>query len=290
MGGAAVPGSMGSCTAEPGPAGRLEAQADLDALHRGNGHQQPGQPAVELAVPAHVAAEAHDHAARDHLDLAAQRVAGLLGLVDPADDLGLDLGVEHPDLGAVGRLVEGHGQLGRRGGAHAAQAHHVAADLDPELVEQPPGQGAGGHPRRGLPGAGALQDVAGVEAIVLEHAGQVGVPGTGTRHPAPAQLARLVGLVAHDVLPVGPVAVVDQHGDGRAQRLAGAHPGEPFDPVALDLHPGAPAVAHHPAGQVAVHPLRGDGQTGGEPFHDGDVALAVGLAGGGEAEMHGPWG
>ena len=163
----------------------------------------------------------------------------------------------------------------------------MASDLDPELVEQPAGQSAGGHPRRGLPGAGTLEDVARIEAIVLEHTREVGVPGTGTRHPAPAQLARLGGLVAHDVLPVGPVAVVDQHGDGRAQRLAGAHPGEPFDPVALDLHPGAPAVAHHAAGQVAVHPLGRDGETGREPFHDGNVPFPVGLAGGGEAEVHG---
>ena len=65
-------------------------------------------------------------------------------------------------------------------------------------------------------------------------------PGPRPGDPAAAQLARLIGgLVGHDVFPVGPVAVGDQHGDGRAQRLAGADAGEPLDLVALDLHPGA---------------------------------------------------
>ena len=80
------------------------------------------------------------------------------------DDLGLDRGVEHPDLGAVGGLVEGDGQLGRRRGRDAAERDDVAPDLDPELVEQPPGQRAGGDPGRGLPGAGPLEDVAGIDA------------------------------------------------------------------------------------------------------------------------------
>ena len=44
------------------PARRLEAEPDLDRLHRGNRHQHAGQPAVELPVPAHVAAEPDDDA------------------------------------------------------------------------------------------------------------------------------------------------------------------------------------------------------------------------------------
>ena len=120
----------------------------------------------------------HD-AARDHLDLAAEGVAGLLGGVDAADDLGLDRGVEHPDLGAVGGLVERDGELGGRGGEHAAERDDVAADLDAELVEQPLGERAGRHPGGGLAGAGPLQDVAGVDPVVLEHADQVGVARAG---------------------------------------------------------------------------------------------------------------
>ena len=174
----------------PGPPRRLDAHPDLHRLYRRDRHQQAGQPAVELPVPAHVAAEPDDDPAGDDLDLAAQRVAGLLGLVDPAHDLGLDRPVEHPDLGAVGGVVERHGQLGGPGTGDAAERDDVAADLDAELVEQPLGQGAGGDPRGGLPGAGALQDVAGVEPVVLEHAGQVGVARPGAGDPPAAQLAR----------------------------------------------------------------------------------------------------
>ena len=115
---------------------------------------------------------------------------------------------------------------------------------------------------------------------------QVGVAGPGPGDAAPPQLARLGGLGGHDVLPVGPVAVGDQHRDRRAEGLAGADAGEPLDVVALDLHPGAAAVALHPAGEVAVDPLGGDRQAGGEALDDGDERLAVRFARGGEAQVH----
>ena len=47
----------------------------------------------------------------------------------------------------------------------------------PELGEQRLRQRAGGDPRRGLAGAGALEHVAGVVEAVLLHADEVGVPG-----------------------------------------------------------------------------------------------------------------
>ena len=270
------------------PAARgFESHADLHALHGGNGHEQSGEPPVELPVPAHVAAEPHHHAAGDDLDLAAEGVARLLGLVDPADDLGLDRRVQDPDLRAIGRIVERDGEVGRPGSDHPAEGHDMAPDLDAELVEQPLGEGARGDPRRGLAGAGALQDVAGVEPVVLEHAGEVGVAGTRSADAAAAQLARLGRLVRHHVFPVGPVAVGDQHRHRRAERLAGADAREPLDGIALDLHARAPAVALHPAGEVPVHRTGVHRKSGGKAFDDGDEGLPVRLAGGGEAEVHG---
>ena len=65
-----------------GPPGRLEAQADLDPLHRLHGHHGLGQPAVELAVPLGVGAQPEGHALDADLDDAAQRVAGALAVVD----------------------------------------------------------------------------------------------------------------------------------------------------------------------------------------------------------------
>lgn len=132
----------------------------------------------------------------------------------------------------------------------------MAPDFDPELIEQSLGQGPGRYPGRRLPGASPLQDISRIQAIVLEHPGQIGVAGAGTGHSAAPQLPDLIrGLVRHHVFPIGPVAVGDQHGDRGAQRLASAESGQPLDLVALDLHSGAPAVALHSPGKLPVDPL-----------------------------------
>ena len=67
-------------------AGRLEAQADLDALDRLHGHHGLGQPAVELAVPLGVRAQAEGQALDAHFDDAAERVAVFAGGVDQSFD------------------------------------------------------------------------------------------------------------------------------------------------------------------------------------------------------------
>ncbi len=60
----------------------------------------------------------------------------------------------------------------------------------------------------------------------------------------------------HPLLPVGVVAVDDLQGDRAAERAAVAHAGGDLDPVALDLHPPAAAVAELAAGQIAVRARR----------------------------------
>src|SRR6266699_2178686 len=156
----------------------------------------------------------------------------------------------------------------------ATQLHHMAADLNAELPQQDLADGPAGDPRDGLAGAGTLQDVAGVAAVVLERPGQIGVararPGDLAAPLAPGG----VRLGSHDVLPVLPVAIPDEDGDGGAERLAGAHAGEPFDAVGLDLHAGAAAVAALAALQLRVHALGGHGETGGDPLEDRHQAAA----------------
>src|SRR5207247_2055767 len=132
-----------------------------------------------------------------------------------------------------------------------------------------------GDPRDGLAGAGALQDVAGVAAVVLERPGQVGVARAGPGDLAAPLAAGGVGLGSHDVLPVLPVAVPDEHGDGGAERFPGAHAGEPFDAVGLDLHAGATAVAALAPLQLRVHALGGHGKAGGDPLEDRHQAARV---------------
>src|SRR5690606_34263945 len=64
----------------------------------------------------------------------------------------------------------------------------------------------------------------------------------------------------------------------------GTDAGNPFDPVLLDLHPGAATVALHAAAEVGVDPGGIDGKASGNAFDDGDERLAVRFAGGEETK------
>jgi hypothetical protein len=78
-----------------GTPGGLEAQPDLDAFHRRNRHQHAGQPAIQLAIPVGVTAQAQHHAPGDDFHFAAQGVARGFGCVDPLDRHALRQGIEH---------------------------------------------------------------------------------------------------------------------------------------------------------------------------------------------------
>jgi len=60
----------------------------------------------------------------------------------------------------------------------------------------------------------------------LSEPARSGVTRTRPGHLAPAALGigRRVGLGGHDILPVFPVAVPDEHGDGGAERFAARTP------------------------------------------------------------------
>src|SRR5438552_6035701 len=171
-------------------------------------------------------------------------------------------------------------------GPDPPQFHHMRADLDAELFQQDLADSAAGHPRHGLARTRPLQNVARVPAVVLERAREIGVAGAGPGHLTPSLRAGRVGFRGHHVLPVLPVAVPHQHGDGRAQRLTRADAGEPFDLVRLDLHAGAAAVPAHAALQLGVDPLGRYRQPRGDPLEDPYQAAPVRLTGRREAEGH----
>ena len=66
-----------------------------------------------------------------------------------------------------------------------------------------------------------------------------------------------------------------------------ADPADQGQLVLLEAHPRPAAEPEAAAGQLGLHLLDGDGQAGGQALEDDDQALAVGLAGGEEAQ-HGP--
>ena len=146
--------------------------------------------------------------------------------------------------------------------------------LTPRAREEAAGDRAGGDTGGRLAGAGPLEHVADVVVAVLLGADQVGVAGT-----------RQVDLVdlgldrpgVHPLLPVGVVAVGDEHGDRAAQRAAVAQAGADLDRVGLDLHPPAAAVAELAPRHVAVERLALELEPGRHPLDDRDQARAVRL-------------
>src|SRR5207244_1738419 len=65
------------------------------------------------------------------------------------------------------------------------------------------------------------------------------------------RVGRRVRGGAHRVLPVRPVAIFDQHGDWRAQRLAGADAGDDIGAIRFDRHAAAAPVAALTSPEIA---------------------------------------
>src|SRR5690242_13388223 len=108
----------------------------------------------------------------------------------------------------------------------------VTRDDDTKFSEEPLAYRGRGDARGGLARRRTLEDVACVVAIVLEQTRKVRVSGTHACHRAPARrgawsvrrrawsVVRRAGFGlgirrrgVHDLLPVFPIAIVDQHGD-----------------------------------------------------------------------------
>jgi hypothetical protein len=126
--------------------------------------------------------------------------------------------------------------------ADAADGHHVTEHFDPELAQVRLRYGAEGHPRRRLARAGAFEHVAGVVEVVFQNTGEVGVPGSRTRHHLALFFAAIGVLHRQRVAPVLPILVLDQHRHRRADRVRVPHAGDDLDAVRLDLHPAAAPV------------------------------------------------
>ena len=207
----------------------------------------------------------------------AQGVAVGFRSVDARDHLRLGVRIECPQRRAVGDDVDVRRKRIRALGINAAQVHEVRADGDAELREQVPADGAGSDARSGLARGGALENVARVVAIVLEEAGEIGMARAHAGDPALASLRRILGARrgVHDVQPVVPVTIRDEHRDGRAQRFAGADAGNELDVVLFDLHTAAAAVALLSAHELLVDVGGEKRQAGGAALENGDEGFAV---------------
>ncbi len=162
--------------------------------------------------------------------------------------------------------------------------------LDTErLAQERAGDRARGDAGGGLAGAGPLQHRPGVVEAVLEHARVVGVAGPrpGQRRVARrlvGQLSRVDRVGGHHGFPLRPLGVADLDGDRAAQGDAVAHAGQHGDLVALELHPGAAAVAEPAAGQLVGDVVGRDLHSGDHAFDHGHQRAAVGFPGGDPAQ------
>ena len=170
----------------------------------------------------------------------------------------------------------------------------MASDADAKLREQSPAYGTHRDAGRGLPGGGAFEDVARVVPVVFQQSREIGVSRTHACHSALPRAFRL-GPVArcvfgrgrrgiHDFLPVLPIAVPNQHRDGRSDCLAGTDAREQLDGVLLDLHPSAAPIALLPARELLVDVAREQPQAGGNALENRNEGLSVGFAGGRESK------
>ena len=182
------PAAIGSCTCGAGTPRRLEAEPDLDPLHRGNRHEHRRRAGRRASGPSGRGCRVRRDSPRATTSISPPRVSpAFFAGVDPRDDRRLRPSRSSTRTGdRSAASLSGTGRSDAGGGADPAQRHDVAPDLDAELLEQPPGERARGDPRGGLPRAGALQDVARVEPVVLEDArpgrrgpGAGGSPGGG---------------------------------------------------------------------------------------------------------------
>ena len=254
-------------------AGDVPGLADRDALDRLDRDDRLREAAVELLVPGDVGAEARDEAERAHLEVAAEALVLLAKPVDLLDHRRRGVGVE----AANGRLVDGLevGELQVALGSaerDRGDLEDVAADLDSERAQELLGEGAGGDPRRGLAGAGALEDIAHVAEAVLLQAGEVGVARPGQMRLLDL---RVHGPGVHPHVPVRVVAVGDEESDGLPSVRPCRIPERTLDRVALDLHAAAAAVSKLPARHVAVERLAVELQARGQALDDRDEAGAV---------------
>src|SRR5207247_10677728 len=82
-------------------AGQLEPVPHLNALDRLDAHERGGEPGIQAPVAVRVAAEPRGQAVAQHLDDAAQRVAGTARLVDLRDHRGIGARIAAANLRCV---------------------------------------------------------------------------------------------------------------------------------------------------------------------------------------------
>jgi hypothetical protein len=213
------------------------------------------------------------------LDDAAERVAVPLGRLDLVDHGRARRLVEAPQGVIVESIEVGGRREGRTvGNADGTDRERVTDELDAELGQERPGDGAQGHAGGGLTGARPLEDRPGLVEVVLLHPDEIGVPRAGACQRGAATtrgVADLDRLGVHHLDPLGPLGVADPEGDRAAHGQPVTDAARDVQFVLFELHARAAAVTETSTGQIGLDRARRDGHPRGEPLEDGDELGAV---------------
>ena len=153
----------------------------------------------------------------------------------------------------------------------------MAENFDPKVPKKNFGHSTRSDARRGFTGAGALQDVSGVDMVELERPRKIGVARAG---PGDTAFGRRIARnfpYRHDFFPVGPIAILNHHRDWAAERLSMTNARQKADLVSLNLHSPAPAIPALPPFQLMVNEFKIKKEVGWKTFYEGDQGLAVRL-------------
>src|SRR2546423_12708410 len=151
----------------------------------------------------------------------------------------------------------------------------MATDADTEFAEKEPANAPCGHARSGLASRRPLQNVSGVASIVLEHSREIHMARTRPSDGSFAVRISLTGRRIHDLLPVFPVPILNEHCDRRSQGLAATHSRQELDVIRFDLHPASAAVALLAARKVDVDVRSDYAKPCHHSLEDGDERKAV---------------
>jgi hypothetical protein len=183
-----------------------------------------------------------------NLDDASQRIAVRTSAVDCPDHGFRSLGVETANRRSVDCLeVVGPGHRVSISNRGLSDADDVGDDLYSDLFEQRFCQRPDGYSSSRFARAGALENVARIVEVVLEHPREIRVARTWPgQFPAPG-----LTLHRHHVRPfVFVFGIANDYGDRAPDRGSTADAGEDVERVLLYLHSGPASVAVAAPGQL----------------------------------------
>jgi hypothetical protein len=154
----------------------------------------------------------------------------------------------------------------------------MTAKLDPELPEQLSGQSAASHPRRRFARRSAFKNIPEVARVVFQTSGQISMTRTRAFDSSGFLRRQFLRRGGHYLSPVGPILVINQHCQRRAERQTMPDTAKNLDAIRFDLHARAAAITLLSAFELVIYLLDVDGHACGQTFDYRDQGATMGFA------------